>query len=340
VTAGGDTSASAEPPADNPHDDAHGRAIDRFAATRHADGDWSALPDDERAALSEVAGFWYGLDAVADDPAVMALRMEARSRLDDPVAADASRGSRWRMVAFGMMVASAVGAVGLGALDWNRVAPIAGTPAPEIARILSNGRGTPRELALADGSHITLDTQSRVRLIGWEKGERRVALDRGRAFFAVAHDVAHPFEVQAGGATVTDIGTRFEVSVIPGGATVSLVEGKVRLAMAQAGAPVDLRPGMRLTMQGDRWQVVDEDVARMAEWRSGMISVDDRPVGAVVAELNRYLAHPLVVRDAAAAAVRVSGVFRLDDPQGFLAALSAMGKGSLVEMAPPAAPKG
>lgn len=323
-------------PSDEPRagDDPRGRAIDRFGATRHADGDFSAVPVDERAALADVAGFWRGLDAVAEDPAVLAMRMEARSRLDHPVAATTRHGSHWRMLAFGVMAASAVGAIGLGALDWNRVAPIAGTPAREIVRILSNGRGAPRELALADGSRITLDTQTSVRLIGWEKGERRVALDRGRAFFAVTHDAAHPFEVRAGDATITDIGTRFEVALLPGGAGVLLVEGKVRVATPYAPDGVEMRPGTRLTLRDGHWRVADQAGVRQAEWRSGIISVDDKPVGDVVAELNRYLARPLVVRSAQAAQVRVSGVFRLDDPQGFLAALAAMGKGSLVEMAP------
>lgn len=161
-----------------------------------------------------------------------------------------------------------------------------------------------------------------------------MSLDRGRAFFQVKHDAAHPFRVQAGGATVTDIGTGFEVALLPGGAGVSLVEGRVRVTSPQLADAFEMRPGTRLTLSDGQWRVADETAARQAEWRSGIISVDDRPVGDVVTELNRYLARPLVVRDGAAAKVRVSGVFRLDDPQGFLAALAAMGKGSLVESPP------
>ena len=65
-------------------------------------------------------------------------------------------------------------------------------------------------LQLIDGSEIELDVDSQVTL-DLSAGHRRVRLDRGEALFSVAQNLAVPFDVQVGPATVRALGTVFAI---------------------------------------------------------------------------------------------------------------------------------
>jgi transmembrane sensor len=54
-----------------------------------------------------------------------------------------------------------------------------------------------------------------------------------------------------------------------------------------------------------------------------MIEFEGMPLGDAVAAFNRTSARAIAVEDASARALRVTGAFRRDDPEGFAAALAA-----------------
>jgi transmembrane sensor len=84
---------------------------------------------------------------------------------------------------------------------------------------------------LQDGSRITLNTRSKVRVVLSEK-ERHIDLSQGEAFFEVAHDKNRPFVVQAGGKRVIAVGTQFSVRREGDDIRVVVTEGTVRLESA------------------------------------------------------------------------------------------------------------
>lgn len=293
-------------------------AIAHFAARQG--GRPVAAPHDAQtqAALAEVEALWAGLDQVADDEAVMAMRAQAMAR----TAGDTAAHSRPPWLA--LAAALGVVAVGVGTVLAVRSGSSPQTAAPQLAmRTLDNGAAGPRTVALADGSQITLDAQTRL-LVGEDAGRRSVVLAQGRAFFRVKHDAARPFRVAAGALSVTDVGTVFEVSRASDGASVSLVEGAVDVA-APGLAPRRLVPGQRLTLRGGEAVLGRSDAAATPGWQDGMIVADAEPLASLVGRFNRYLAQPLVIRDARAGTVPVSGAFRVDDPQALVDTLAAMG---------------
>lgn len=274
-------------------------AIERFARAHDQQAD-------------AVDALWRDLDQVAEHPAIRAMRQQALDRLDAP-----ARRPVWRMPAMAALAATLVVALGLGLT--RHAAPVPVAPPPQ-EQVLSNGQQMPRDVALADGTHITLDSHTQMHLAA---NGRQVRLDYGGAFFSVHHDAARPFSVTTGDMVVSDIGTQFEVRREEGAIAVTLVEGKVRVA--RGAVSTDMAPGSRLMLKDGRQSVVMLDAGRQTLWQSGMISADDVPVRDIVAQYNRHLAHPLVLRDPALGSLRISGEFRLDDPQGFLDAVAAMG---------------
>jgi transmembrane sensor len=97
-------------------------------------------------------------------------------------------------------------------------------------------RGERREVALADGSILEVDPQTRLR-VAFEEHTRRVFLEKGRALFRVAKNPERPFLVQAGGTTVRAVGTAFGVEHRKQGVIVTVAEGKVGVYVREVSTP-------------------------------------------------------------------------------------------------------
>jgi len=184
--------------------------------------------------------------------------------------------------------------------------------------------GQRRTVALPDGSTLVLDTNSDVR-VRFGRATRDVDLLRGRAQFHVKSNRSRPFVVHAQGGTVTDVGTTFQVGLDGDKADVTLLEGEVDVATQQDGQrhQVSLQPRQQLVF--DRAGVIGPvrpvDVATAEGWTSGKLYVDNWRLPALLAEMNRYSTTQLEIGDPSLDELRISGVFRTDDPGTLLQVL-------------------
>ncbi len=146
--------------------------------------------------------------------------------------------SRTRRRAFVTTLAVLVPLAVAAALLWPR--------APETALLASAGRGSVA-FDLADGNgRVVLAPGSRLDALPSSDGVVRVRLT-GDARFDVTHRPARRFEVEAGGATVAVLGTRFRVGTSADGRVAVVLErGSVRLSSADGDA-VTLAPGETAT---------------------------------------------------------------------------------------------
>jgi transmembrane sensor len=184
--------------------------------------------------------------------------------------------------------------------------------------------GALREVPLADGSRITLSSDSRVRVI-YSRDERRVELQRGEAFFAVAKDARRPFTVIAGERRVIAVGTRFDVRRDSADLRVVVTQGVVRLETdARADGrrqPVTLLPAGSIALaSGDGVTVHSGPLAQAEDrlsWRSGLLVFHDTTLAAAAAEFNRYNTRKIVIADATAGALRIGGNFRWSNADAF-----------------------
>ena len=185
---------------------------------------------------------------------------------------------------------------------------------------LSTGVGEQRIVQLADGSTVRLDTDSRI-VLRFAAGERHVDLDRGQAFFEVAHDPSRPFIVQAGDTTVRAVGTRFDVRRDGDQVRAVLVEGVVQVRTGSAAKVWTLQAGQQITSGDGAPQARDADVQAATGWTSGHIVFEAVPLAAAVAEVNRYSRRKVVLDDASFATVPVTGVFDSGDVDAFVSAV-------------------
>lgn len=182
-------------------------------------------------------------------------------------------------------------------------------------------RGQHQSLQLPDGSTLELDadTDAQVRLY---RDRREVQLAHGQAMFSVAPDASKPFEVQAGPARVSVVGTRFAVryrqdGVDAGQVRVEVQEGRVRVAAAQSPATALLLTAGQTTQvaaNGLLAPVGSVAPDSVGLWRKGLLRFDNTPLAQALQEMERYGPTGLMVRDPAVAALPLGGSYATARP--------------------------
>lgn len=202
---------------------------------------------------------------------------------------------------------------------------VAPSPAPVVAEY-ETAVGGRRLIGLTDGSQVELNTASEVRAT--VSAERRaVWLDRGEAYFEIAHDEKRPFVVYAGTRAITVLGTKFLVRRDGAKVTVSVVEGRVRVTNVGrdgVGRSTTITDGDIAVAQGASTLVTaksGDQVNGALAWREGMFAFDQTRLSEIAAEFNRYNHKRLVVTGTEAPEIRIGGTFPVTRPRAFVSLL-------------------
>ncbi|HFL2187067.1 TPA: FecR family protein [Pseudomonas putida] len=167
--------------------------------------------------------------------------------------------------------------------------------------------GAQRELVLADGSQVLLDSGSRLQ-IERHLRSRQLELLEGQARFTVVH-VDAPFIVHSQGVRVRDIGTVFDVRSDVRGVRVGVLEGAVEVGIGH-GAVQPLRAGQQLlAAAGELGEVQAVASGAMEAWRSSVLRFDGTPLRDAIVDLQRYSEVPLRLADERTGGLRLSGEF-------------------------------
>jgi transmembrane sensor len=180
-------------------------------------------------------------------------------------------------------------------------------------------------LTLPDTSVVELNSNTLAR-VEYTRKSRLIRLERGEAYFKVAHDTERPFWVVADQSWVRAVGTAFNVDMRPSGVRVTVSEGTVKVGSEtpQEGPPSDnsgdvvsasttLTEGEQVDFHGHAVAVrklKPGDVTRSTGWRTGTLYFENEPLGDVVAELGRYTTLKIVVQGTEIDRVPVGGTFQ------------------------------
>jgi transmembrane sensor len=182
-------------------------------------------------------------------------------------------------------------------------------------------------LTLADGSQVTLNTGTEIR-VSLGAGQRIIDLDSGEAFFVVAQDPSRPFVIHAGDKQVIALGTALSVRLFTNSdIRVLVTDGRVQLGPVASNFPEQitvLDAGMLAHTHANqvRVQAASEAQAQqLMSWREGFVTFRDTPLTEAIAELNRYNRRQLVIADPSIATLRVGGKFRCTNVEAFLVLL-------------------
>jgi transmembrane sensor len=212
-----------------------------------------------------------------------------------------ARRRRWRVgTSAGGLVAASVAAF----LLWTHQQP------GQAGSLIATPPGVSREIALADGSKLSLNGGSRVRV----EDARTVALVDGEGYFQVVHHADRPFRVKVGSRIIQDVGTAFDVTLAPGMTRVSVAQGVV--AIDPDTDNVRLVAGQEARI-GDDGQILRTTAAQghaIGGWREGRLVYQEASWTEVVTDLTRALGVPVSLSPGMATR-RFTGVIMLDhDP--------------------------
>jgi len=196
--------------------------------------------------------------------------------------------------------------------------------------------GEQRTVQLADGSVVSLNTQSQLS-IRLTRHSRDLRLLAGQAFFKVSPDATRPFRVTAGNTVFRAVGTQLDVYRHPDSSvTLSVVEGRVDISnslspdstsyqqplsqrqVLNAGEEVNVAP------DGNTRERIQLDESKAMAWHQRRLIFRRNTLATVVEEFNRYnrAPHIRLLEDARASERHYSGEFDADDPGSLLELLS------------------
>ncbi|MFT3719535.1 FecR family protein [Pseudorhodoferax sp.] len=315
------------------------RAADGLDAPARAEFEaWLAAAPAHRAAYEDLAGVWSALDAI---PPAGKARLRAAVAIDAAAASSARDVARQaqagaapapppahparRRLAQALAAATALGVLG-GWLGWNRW-----QGQPVFSRHYATERGRSLDVALPDGSGLVLDTATRVEVTLYRQ-RHEVRLPEGQVLFRVQPNRSRHFDVLAGAARVTVLGTQFSVRYTPSQGSqavqVAVIEGRVRVASNRAGtaaAPqaVEIVAGQAVAAdaQGRLGPVSQVAAGAIAGWRRQRLDFDGAPLAQVLAEIARYGDIGVRLHDAAVGRLPITASVDLRNPGAFVQAL-------------------
>ena len=187
--------------------------------------------------------------------------------------------------------------------------------------MLMTSVGEIREVSLADGSKVTLDTSTKLDVdIG--RSHRRAHLRYGRARFQIVQG-DEPFVVETdnsiistrqGVVDVEQVGQLRRVEVLAGAAD-------VRGSDQRETSPVALGAGQSATV-GSGGPQRSATLQPASDWTRGMLQFDGTPLADAVALASRYSNRHIII-SGDLSALRVTGAFRAGDTVGLAKALAA-----------------
>lgn len=189
--------------------------------------------------------------------------------------------------------------------------------------VYATGIGGHEVVPLPDGSRIELNTDTRVRT-DFTPQARSVWLERGEAYFEVAHEPSRPFIVYAGGRRVTVLGTKFSVRLDPNANRIQLAvtEGRVQLEELRPqvpAAPMIAIGGDKVIAEGTSMRVESRSVEAVSiglSWRQGLLTFDRTRLADAAEEFNRYNRTRLVIAPTTAD-IRIGGSFEAANVDAF-----------------------
>lgn len=273
-------------------------------------------------AYREIETVWSLAGEAAEDPEISALIDEATSHVTPRAGRAAATGVWMRRAA---CVAVLLGGVGIALLTMRGLVPgISSDPAV----VYRTAVGERRDIVLADGSTVRLDAASQVE-VQLAPRRRDVRLIEGRARFIVAKAPDRPFVVRSGAASVTALGTVFDVSRQTEAVEISLFEGRVEVVRRnqadKATGRLVLTPGQAVRVAGQgglRAVPLMDDPA--SDWTEGRLVFAGSPLSEVVAELNRYSPRRISLDAPPGDRRRFRGEFSANDIDGAVQVLAVL----------------
>lgn len=191
---------------------------------------------------------------------------------------------------------------------------------------------------LQDKTKVVLNTNSLVKVTYTDK-QRIFELQRGEMHVTVAHNKQRPLSVYAADKIIQAVGTAFNVEINNNRAELIVTDGKVLVAeqspqtsnpkkLTDVFLPVDslaVSKGQKISLGTEVEQVIQlkpADIDADLSWQQGNLVFRGESLEQVMREVSRYTSYDFVLEGDAIKQLQVAGLFKTDDVNALLDALS------------------
>lgn len=180
--------------------------------------------------------------------------------------------------------------------------------------------GERRVVRLPDGSTVELAGSTALNL-DFTAGKRALTLLQGEAFFSVIPSNAGMLNIKTDAGLVAASDAEFCLSCDRG--TAILAVSRQRVHVTTASQQTDLEAGLSVRFSAiETGPIQRADLDQVLAWRTGRLVFFDKPLLAVVEELQRWREGKIFIPDSRLAARRVSLILNLERPDQMLDVLS------------------
>ncbi len=144
-------------------------------------------------------------------------------------------------------------------------------------------------VALPDGSTVILAENSGLKYSEkFNKDQRDLYLTKGKAFFKIKKDTAHPFRVKLGESEVAVVGTSFNINLTTQQIDLDVKTGKVIFSPYKDGASSILTKGQALTYNILKKEMITRLAQNADAWLTKELVFVDTPLDEVCKQLSEY----------------------------------------------------
>jgi transmembrane sensor len=274
-----------------------GRATIADAAALNA---WRQQSPEHEEAFRAAARLWRDLRTVA-----------AEFRTDDQIVQLSSRRPLARIALSRRALIG--GAVAASAAAFAALRPPLGLwpSIKELSADYRTGKGERRDVKLADGVTLKLNTQTSVAVRSLER-EAEIELISGEAAITAARPPSSPLVVTAAGGRLIATRATFDARCFDDAVVAACIDGLV--VVEQGARRIELRRGEQASYSATR--ILDAPVAantvQATAWQEGLLIFHNRPLAEVIDEVNRYRPGKIIIINPQLAQRVVDGTFHLD----------------------------
>ncbi|MDQ0072482.1 ferric-dicitrate binding protein FerR (iron transport regulator) [Variovorax boronicumulans] len=171
--------------------------------------------------------------------------------------------------------------------------------------------GEQREVAMADGVVLQMNTQTRINVLPGSDSGEGIELLAGEAEIAAQSSVSARVTVSAADGVVSAVRARFNIRHTDGEVCVTCLAGEVEVARGAQRVALDEGRQLRYGAAG-MGAVVPVDTGPVTAWRRRLLVFEQVPLAEVVAEVNRYRHGRLILTSEALGRSLVQASFSID----------------------------
>ena len=220
-----------------------------------------------------------------------------------------------RRLLSGMMSIAVIGF--LGQLSWNK--KWLPNSVMALATDYHTGVGQQRNITLADGSQIWLNTATAIN-VDFSEQQRRIQLLHGEIYIETAKDLNRSFIVDTTHGRLTALGTQFNVLNHQKDIELAVYQGAVSV-QTNNDQQAKLQQGETTRFSTHQIQPKQPVITARQAWRQGLLVAEDMTLKELIAELNRYQHRYINISDEVAQ-LKVYGSFPLSDTDRVLVMLT------------------